>query len=390
MGCEIILNGEQATRRKQKKQPESGTAPRFCHLSCHARAEQSTAGGGFAGTCRSSNLHAERVKSKAAARFSSRHGAAKTAGRPLQPVPSRRVIAAADRLDDPAQQPRLLVPPQADKGRPVDGDIACRRDLQDLDRGGSEPLLAGRTAAIGGRRRRSIARAQPCPLEARIGVGRIVDPRHATGEQRRGEARPRKPRAAAAAAAPPATRPPPTCRQGHRARFAARRAWPRSRPDHRHGARPADGECRADGRPRAAADSAPRALLPAGRRAAWPRTSAGSRPRTPWRPSRDAVAAASAADSGRSAWSTISPTIRPPRAAAHSCASSARASESRPPDTATATTGAPSNGSNGAISRAKSAASRGRSSAVLTRSRSSGAPGRRGASAGRWRVGSPG
>ena len=38
MGCENILDGEQATRRKQKKQPESGAAPRFCHLSCHARA----------------------------------------------------------------------------------------------------------------------------------------------------------------------------------------------------------------------------------------------------------------------------------------------------------------------------------------------------------------
>jgi hypothetical protein len=47
MGCENILDGEHATRRKQKKQAESGTAPRFCHLSCHARAEQSTAGAAF-------------------------------------------------------------------------------------------------------------------------------------------------------------------------------------------------------------------------------------------------------------------------------------------------------------------------------------------------------
>jgi hypothetical protein len=49
MGCENILDGEHATRRKQKKQPESGTAPRFCHLSCHAQAEQSTAAAGFGG-----------------------------------------------------------------------------------------------------------------------------------------------------------------------------------------------------------------------------------------------------------------------------------------------------------------------------------------------------
>jgi hypothetical protein len=48
MGCEIILNGKQATRRKQKMQPESGAAPRFCHLSCHAPAELSTAGASFA------------------------------------------------------------------------------------------------------------------------------------------------------------------------------------------------------------------------------------------------------------------------------------------------------------------------------------------------------
>ena len=48
-GGEFILNGNQLTRRKQKKQPESGAAPRFCHSSCHARAEQSTAGGGFVG-----------------------------------------------------------------------------------------------------------------------------------------------------------------------------------------------------------------------------------------------------------------------------------------------------------------------------------------------------
>ena len=48
--------------------------------------------------------------------LSARHGAAKAASRPLQPVPARRVVAAADRLDDPAQQPMLLVPPQMNKG----------------------------------------------------------------------------------------------------------------------------------------------------------------------------------------------------------------------------------------------------------------------------------
>ena len=48
--------------------------------------------------------------------LSSHHGATKTAGRPLQPVPPRRVIATADRLDNPTQQPLLLIPRQVHKG----------------------------------------------------------------------------------------------------------------------------------------------------------------------------------------------------------------------------------------------------------------------------------
>jgi hypothetical protein len=52
------------------------------------------------------------------------------------------MIAAADRLDHTAQQPRLLVPTQTDKCRPVDGDVACERNLQDLDRGSGEPPFA--------------------------------------------------------------------------------------------------------------------------------------------------------------------------------------------------------------------------------------------------------
>ena len=79
---------------------------------------------------------------------------------------------------------------------------------------------------------------------------------------------------------------------------------------------------------------------------------------------------------------------RAPRA--QSCASSASASESRPPDTATATTGCVSNGSNGGISRANAPAIDGPASAGVTRSRSSGAPARPAASAGRWRADSPG
>ena len=52
--------------------------------------------------------------------------------------------------------------------------------------------------------------------------------------------------------------------------------------------------------------------------------------------------------------------------------------------------GEDSNGSNGAIKRAKSPASRGCARPALTRSRSCGAPARPAASAGRWRADSPG
>lgn len=75
--------------------------------------------------------------------LSARQGAAKSGRRPLQPVPARRVITPADRLDDPAQQRRLLVTSQPNEGRPVDGDLARRRDVEGLDRGGGKLLLTG-------------------------------------------------------------------------------------------------------------------------------------------------------------------------------------------------------------------------------------------------------
>ena len=77
-------------------------------------------------TCRESEILGE-------TRLSAGDRAAKTACSPIQAIPPRGVIAPANRLDHPAQQPRLLVAIQANEGRPIDGDLACRRDIQDLD-----------------------------------------------------------------------------------------------------------------------------------------------------------------------------------------------------------------------------------------------------------------
>ena len=215
--------GSGRARRKQKMQPESGAAPRFCHSSCHARAEQSTAGGGFAGTCRSINLHAERVKSWPLPDFPAGHGAAKPAGPPAPGDPA----AADDRRRRPPGPPGSAAAPagRGPGGQRPPGRCAHARlvELQHLHRGRGEPVPRGPDV----RCRPPLApatpaaiRAQPRPFEARIGVGRIVEPRHAAREQRRGEARPRNHQATAAAAARPAARPAPPCRPDRRARSA--------------------------------------------------------------------------------------------------------------------------------------------------------------------------
>ena len=102
----------------------------------------------------------------------------------------------------------------------------------------------------------------------------------------------------------------------------------------------------------------------ASRAAAWmPLCGAGpSRRSTAWaRPctaSQRPTRAASAAESGRNPWSTVSAVIRVCPGRAQSCKSSARARESGPPDTATASRRA---GASGARAVANSAARTGRS-----------------------------
>ncbi len=102
------------------------------------------------GTCRRSQPTCGKREILGNSGLSPHHRAAKTASRPLQPVPPRRVIAAADRLDNPAQQPRLLVPPQANKGRPIDRDLARRT----RPRGPRPPPRRALARGRGGRYRR--------------------------------------------------------------------------------------------------------------------------------------------------------------------------------------------------------------------------------------------
>ena len=132
----------------------------------------------------------------------------------------------------------------------------------------------------------------------------------------------------------------------------ARRASPRSRPGRRRDGRSADAGCRAGGRPRTAAGSAPRAPPPAGRSRAWRPTSAristsmpsARQPRAGRPRFRGRFGAQAVIDDQRQ--HTAVALCRPNR-----CASSASASESRPPETATARTGRASNGAKGAIRR---------------------------------------
>ena len=396
----FILNGGQATRRKRKMQPERGAALRFLPslLPCSGRTIQRSRR--LSGTCRSINRHAREREILALSRLSAGHGAAKPRRRPLQPVPPRRMIATADGLDDPAQQAGLQISsPSATGSRPVDGRrrlparrraVSTRRRGQSVARApaaaadrrpapGRRCRLAQRARARSAGRRSTDRRSTPTPRAISVAVSR--DSRHA-------EQRPQQPDLGDA-------RQPPPCRPDRRARSAAPRAWPRSRPGRRHGAPAADAGCRAGGTRRAAAGSGRRAPPPAARCAAWPRPSAGSRPRNA-----DAVragrasSAASAADSGRSAM-VDDQRQRPARRApppSRAPAAPGRANRARRRRRRRRRACA-SNGSNGAISRANvPATSRGRPSArrSVTRSRSSGAPGRRGASAGRWRADSPG
>ena len=257
----------------------------------------------FAGR-RNSNLRGERGKSWACPTFlAPRH---RKDGQPRSSDPA----AAGDRRRRPPEPPGSTASPVGPvpdgPGRPVDGAGSPPREIQDLD-------AAAASAARGpdGRYRQPGAGRLPArSLAARsaIGVGRIVDPRHAAREQRRGKTRPGNPRATAGAGAPPATRPPPTAGEAIGPACRAAR-MPRSRPGHRHDARPADGECRADGRPRAAGGSALRAL-PAEARAAWPDQQTLGHRGLGVRAGLDA--AASAADSGRRHDRRSSPTIRRP------------------------------------------------------------------------------
>ena len=215
---------------------------------------------------------------------------AKPAGRPLQPLPPRRMVPPADGLDHAAEQPRLQVATQARKAEP--------------GRSPASPCLArtpaGLTAACGQRAARgpivrAAGSATPAGRRAAIARSRARSKRGSTFEGSSSHGTPRassvavrrgpghaeqRPQQAHVATARPA----PPCRPAHRARSAGQPAWPRSRPGHRRDGRAAGAGCRAGGIRRAAGGSAPSraaSCRPAARLGARPRRRIS--PSMPWR-----------------------------------------------------------------------------------------------------------
>ncbi len=99
------LHGAGEARRKQKKQPERGAAPLSCGFPCHFRAEQSSAAAGSQGRLPQHQAAGRQREILAFSRLAAHRGLAKTADRPLEALPARRMVSPADRLDGPAEQP---------------------------------------------------------------------------------------------------------------------------------------------------------------------------------------------------------------------------------------------------------------------------------------------
>lgn len=87
------------------------------------------------------------------------------------------------RLDDPAQQPSTDILSKPLEGRAIEGDGPIRLNVQNLDGGLGQVVFALRPVGGPGRRGRPRGHPQARPLEARVTVGRIVDPGHAARHQ---------------------------------------------------------------------------------------------------------------------------------------------------------------------------------------------------------------
>ncbi|OFX01088.1 MAG: hypothetical protein A3D94_03020 [Alphaproteobacteria bacterium RIFCSPHIGHO2_12_FULL_66_14] len=102
------------------------------------------------------------------------------------------MVAPANRQDNPAEQAGLKVGSQPAEPGAVDGGNTSLIEIERLHRRFGQATLPCRAdAAFDHRSRNRRRRAQARPLEARIDVGRIVDPFDAAHQKRRSQARPR-------------------------------------------------------------------------------------------------------------------------------------------------------------------------------------------------------
>ena len=81
------------------------------------------------------------------ARFAAQDRGRQAARCPFGPVAARRMIAASDREDDPAQQPRLQAGPQPAEAGPVDDSAAILVEFERFHRRLSQAPLAGDSEA---------------------------------------------------------------------------------------------------------------------------------------------------------------------------------------------------------------------------------------------------
>ena len=131
-----------------------------------------------AGSLTQGELAARQGKILSPSRFAAFQRPGQSGQRPVQPVAPRRMIAAAQGLHDTAHQPAPEVQGLALDGRTVERDASVLPDLEKCDPGSGGLDLLARPHAICIRFASfdTPCQAQAGPLEARIGIGRIVEP----------------------------------------------------------------------------------------------------------------------------------------------------------------------------------------------------------------------